>query len=210
MRNYIAIVDYGVGNLFSLRSSLLALGLDVQVSKEPKALQEANKIILPGVGAFEDAAKKLDLSGLGAVVKEEVKKGKPLLGICLGMQLLFDESHEFGCHAGLGLIPGTVCSLESDLRASGFGYKVPQIGWNPLQLHQENSPLFKYTSEGDAFYFVHSYYAKLAKEHLLASCEYGVQVTAAVQREHVFGTQFHPEKSGPVGLSMLKAFSEVI
>ncbi len=209
MRQDIVIVDYGVGNLFSLKSSLSALGLPVQVSGKKTDIQNASKIILPGVGAFQDAAEKLKISGLEDMLKEEVKKGKPLLGICLGMQLLFCESHEFGVHKGLGFVPGVVCSLEEDLRAGGFPYKVPQIGWNPLHLHRSQSPLLKYTKEGDAFYFVHSFYAKQCEDHLIASCEYGVQVTAAVQHDHVFGTQFHPEKSGPVGLSMLKAFSEV-
>ncbi len=209
MSNSITIVDYGVGNLFSLRSSLQALGIDVLVSGKKEDLQNASKIILPGVGAFQDAANKLAGAGLNDVLKEEAQKGKPLLGICLGMQLLFEESHEFGCHRGLGLIPGTVESLECDLKEAGFTYKVPQIGWNPLQLHQEDSPLLKYTKKGDAFYFVHSFYAKNCKSNLVASCEYGVQVTAAVQRDNVYGTQFHPEKSGTVGLAMLKAFSEV-
>ncbi len=209
MNKAVTIVDYGVGNLFSLSSSLKVLGIDVQISGKAQDLQNASKIILPGVGAFEDAAEKLRAAGLSDVLKEEAKKGKPLLGICLGMQLLFDESHEFGCHAGLGLIPGTVCSLEEDLQKAGYGYKVPQIGWNPVHLHKERSPLLKYTKEGDAFYFVHSFYAKTRTEYLVASCEYGIEVTAAVQQDNVYGTQFHPEKSGPVGLSMLKAFSEV-
>ena len=209
MSGQVTIVDYGVGNLFSLQSSLKSLGMRVIVSGREEDLREAKRIILPGVGAFSDAMRKLEVSGLGAVVKEKAGKGKPLLGICLGMQLLFEKSFEFGEHAGLGLVPGEVCPLEDDLRAAGYGYKVPQIGWNGLHLEKPACPLFKNTREGDAFYFVHSYYAKHCGGSLAASCEYGIPVTAAVWRNKVFGTQFHPEKSGKVGLAMLAAFAEV-
>ncbi len=205
----IAIVDYGVGNLFSLRCSLQTLGCDVQVTGDPTALAAAGRIILPGVGAFGDARKKLAETGLDEAVARQAQTGKPLLGICLGMQLLFDESHEFGCHAGLGLVPGQVCSLEGDLRAAGFDYKVPHIGWNPLHLEQPSSPLLRYIHEGDAFYYVHSFYAKNCDSSLIASSEYGVRVTGAVQNGNVYGTQFHPEKSGSVGLAMLRAFAEL-
>ncbi len=209
MQGKIAIVDYGVGNLFSLRCSLQALGLEAEVSGEAQALREAGRIILPGVGAFADAMAKLQASGLCETLAAEVKKGKPLLGICLGMQLLFEESHEFGRHRGLGFVPGQVRSLAEDLRGAGFGYKVPHIGWNPLRLRQPGCPLLKNTEEGQAVYFVHSYYLPGEAAQVAASSEYGVQVAAAVQQDNVFGTQFHPEKSGAVGLAILRAFAEV-
>ncbi len=210
MGTAIAIVDYGVGNLFSLCSSLKALGIEATVSGKAEVLRQAGRIILPGVGAFADAMAKLRASGLVPVLEEETQKGKPLLGICLGMQLLFEKSYEFGEHAGLGFVPGQVCSLEEDLRAAGFAYKVPHIGWNPLRLERPNSPLFRYTKQGDAAYFVHSYYAKNCADSLIASCEYGLPVAAAVQSGNVYGTQFHPEKSADVGLAMLRAFAEVV
>ncbi len=208
MRGKIVIVDYGVGNLFSLRCSLQALGLDTLVSQNPQDLREAGRILLPGVGAFEDAMAKLRASGLCETLADEVKKGKPLLGICLGMQLLFEESHEFGRHRGLGFVPGQVRSLAEDLRTGGFAYKVPHIGWNPLHLNRPASPLLANTREGDSVYFVHSFYVPGENATVVASSEYGVQVAAAVQRENVFGTQFHPEKSGAAGLAILRAFAK--
>ncbi|MDL2252890.1 imidazole glycerol phosphate synthase subunit HisH [Ruminococcaceae bacterium OttesenSCG-928-I18] len=209
MNDKITVIDYGVGNLFSLRSSLHALGFAVQLTGDPEELTKVSKIILPGVGAFGDAAQKLRSTGLAEALVDQAKRGKPLLGICLGMQLLFEKSFEFGECEGLGLVPGQVCSLEADLREAGLAYKVPHIGWNPLHLEKPTCPLFKNTREGDAFYFVHSYHAKNCGDSLAASCEYGLNVTAAVQADNVYGTQFHPEKSGKVGLSMLEAFGEV-
>lgn len=203
----IVIVDYGVGNLFSLSSSLSALGFDTVISNKKEDIISADKIILPGVGAFGDAIKKLNASGLVPTILDEVKKGKPMLGICLGMQLLFDKSYEYGEHKGLGLIKGEVVDLKSDLEKSGFDYKVPEMGWNLLKFHNK-SPLFKYINEGDYVYFVHSYHAVNCENSLIASTEYGIQVTAAVQNKNVFGAQFHPEKSGEVGLKILKAFCE--
>ena len=203
----IAIVDYGVGNLFSLVSSFKAIGAEVVITNDKKVIEKADKIILPGVGAFEDAVLKLRNSGLDNVIINEVNKGKYLLGICLGMQMLFEKSYEFGCHNGLGLIKGEVKDLKSDLQASGFDYKVPEMGWNLLKFHQK-SPLFKYIKEGDYVYFVHSYHAVNCEQSLIASTEYGIQVTAAVQNKNVYGAQFHPEKSGEVGLNILKAFCE--
>ena len=201
----VAIVDYGVGNLFSLASSFRAVGAEVIVTADPSVLRSAEKIVLPGVGAFGDAAEKLRASGLDKVVIEQAKMGKPLLGICLGMQLLFDKSLEYGEHAGLGLIPGEIRPI-ADVIPSDL--KIPQIGWNALHFGKEKSPLFCYLKEGDFVYFVHSYFADGCEDSLLATTEYGEDITAAVAKGNVAGTQFHPEKSGEVGLSILRAFAE--
>ena len=201
----IAIVDYGVGNLFSLRSSLAKLGLEAAVTADPEILRKADRLILPGVGAFADAMAKLEATGLVPVLKEEAEK-KPLLGICLGMQLLFERSYEYGIHAGLGLIPGEVCPLEPDLTDKSL--KVPQIGWNALYIVRDD-PLFRYIQEGEYVYYVHSYYAKHCAESTLAVSEYSIPVTGAVRCGKVYGTQFHPEKSGDTGLRILKAFAEL-
>ncbi len=200
----IAIIDYGVGNLFSLRSSLAYIGADAVVTGDPAVIAQANKIILPGVGAFEDAANKLRQSGLDKVIYEEVEKGKKLLGICLGMQMLFEESHEYGIHKGLGLIKGKVLPL-ADVAGD---LKVPHIGWNALCL-KKDSKLYKYVKEGDFVYFVHSFYGAECSESVSAVAEYGVSVTASVEKDNVYGTQFHPEKSGEVGLNILRAFCEM-
>lgn len=200
------IVDYGVGNLFSLKSSFRFVGADVTVTGEEKEIRRADKIVLPGVGAFGDAAEKLRERGLDAVVTDEARAGKPLLGICLGMQLLFDKSLEFGEHEGLGLIPGTVRPLSEVLPGT---YKIPQIGWNALRLTRPDCPILKYTREGECVYFVHSYHAVDCARSLAATAEYGVDVTAAVWRDNVFGCQFHPEKSGGTGLGILRAFCEL-
>ena len=207
----IAVIDYGVGNLFSLSSSLAYLGLENKVTRSARELDEASHIILPGVGAFGDAMEKLASTGLVPELERQAENGKPLLGICLGMQLLFEKSYEYGEHAGLGLLPGSVCPLEPDLAAAGFSYKVPHIGWNSLHLTEKGKkhPLFKYSKEGDYVYFVHSFYGKDCDESLLATSEYGIPVTASAANENVMGCQFHPEKSGEVGLRILKAFSEI-
>ena len=202
----IAIIDYGVGNLFSLRSSFGMIGADAAVTGDPAVIRSAERIVLPGVGAFEDAANKLRDAGLDEVVRAEAASGKPLLGICLGMQLLFDESHEFGVHKGLGLIPGKVVDMSPVI---GPGLKVPQIGWNALHLTQPEHPLWKYIRPDDCVYFVHSYYASECDGFVLATTEYGAELTAAAGRDNVLGCQFHPEKSGPVGLSILRAFCEM-
>ena len=199
----IAIVDYGVGNLFSLRSSLSAVGAEVTVTGDGDALRRADKIILPGVGAFGDTAAKLRVTGLDAVVIEEAKAGKPLLGICLGMQLLLERSLEYGEHAGLGLIPGDVVPLSPP-----DGLKVPHMGWNALQFSELRSPIFRDLRPGDYVYFVHSFHAANCP-CVTATAEYGIPVTAAVGRDNVYGCQFHPEKSGPVGLTILKSFCEL-
>ena len=202
----VAIVDYGVGNLYSLYSSFKCIGADVKVTSDEKEIREADKILLPGVGAFEDAAKKLRASGLDRVICDEVKNGKPLLGICLGMQMLFDRSFEFGEHEGLGLIKGSIRPI-SDVIPKGL--KIPHIGWNALSFVGEKNPIFKYINEGDFVYFVHSFYGADCDESVIATSEYGAPLTAAVAKGNVYGMQFHPEKSGEVGLNILKAFCEI-
>ena len=201
----IAIIDYGVGNLFSLISSFKYVGADVIVTSDVEEIRKADKIILPGVGAFGDAIKMLKESELDKVVIEEAKSGKPLMGICLGMQLLFEKSYEYGEHEGLGLLKGSVVPMECSLPKE---LKIPQIGWNGL-IFKKESPLFKYLKNGDFVYFVHSYYADNCEESLLATTEYGKELTAAVAYKNVMGCQFHPEKSGEVGLKILKAFCEM-
>lgn len=201
----VAIVDYGVGNLFSLKSSFAAIGVEAVVSADPKVLESADRIILPGVGAFEDAAKKLRNSGLDKVLKELAEKGKPLMGICLGMQLLFEKSYEYGEHEGLGLIKGAVKPIKDVIPSD---LKIPHIGWNPLVI-KKSSPLFSKINDGDCVYFVHSFYAADCDDSVIAVSEYGAELTAAVQSKNVFGCQFHPEKSGKVGLNILKAFVEM-
>ena len=199
----IAIVDYGVGNLFSLQSSFAFIGQRAEVTADRERILNADRVVLPGVGAFGDAADKLNASGLADAVREAAARGVPLLGICLGMQLLFDQSEEFGPHEVLGLIPGRVVSM----RGVAAGLKLPQIGWNALHLTRPH-PLFRYVREGDQVYFVHSFHGTDCGESLLATTEYGGAVTAAVGKNNVLGCQFHPEKSGKVGLSILKAFAE--
>ena len=200
----IAIVDYSVGNLFSLSSSLKMVGAEAVVTGDEEVIRKADKIILPGVGAFSDAIAKLRATGLDEVIVEEAKAGKPLLGICLGMQMLFEESHEYGVHKGLGLIKGKVVPMKGRIPEN---LDIPHMGWNALKFHRP-SPIFKYINEGDCVYFVHSYFADGCEESLTASAEYGIPLTAAVQNGNVFGCQFHPEKSGNTGLKILKAFCE--
>ena len=201
----VGIVDYGVGNLFSLVSSLKAVGADAVVTGDADVLRNADKIILPGVGAFGDAAAKLRATGLDRVIIEEAKAGKPLLGICLGMQLLLERSFEYGEHKGLGLIEGDIVPISNVIPAD---LKIPHIGWNALKFTENKSPLFKYINEGDHVYFVHSYYGANCAKDTVAVSEYGAELTAAVARGNVMGCQFHPEKSGEVGLKILKAFCE--
>lgn len=201
----IAIVDYGVGNLFSLKSSLEFIGADAVITNEENCILSADKIILPGVGAFEDAVKKLRSSGLGDIVISEAKSGKPLLGICLGMQMLFEKSYEYGEHEGLGLLEGNVQPLEGAIPSE---LKIPHIGWNKLDFTENSSPLFRYIRNGDFVYFVHSYYAVTPEKNVIAYSDYGIPVTAAVAKGNIFGCQFHPEKSGSVGLNILRGFCE--
>ena len=201
----VGIVDYGVGNLFSLVSSFAAIGAEAAATGDPETLLKADRLILPGVGAFGDAAEALRSSGLGRVVLEAARKGTPLLGICLGMQLLFDESLEYGRHPGLGLIPGQVRPIAEVIPGD---YKIPHIGWNALRFTGRPCPLFRDVREGDYVYFVHSYAAMDCAADTAAVTDYGAPLTAAVWKENVFGCQFHPEKSGRVGLGILRAFCE--
>lgn len=202
----IAIIDYGVGNLFSLKSSFSAIETEAVVTNDVSTIRNAEKIILPGVGAFSDAANKLMTSGMDKIIAEETKKGKPLMGICLGMQLLFDKSFEFGEHEGLGLISGEIAPIKDVIPED---LKIPHIGWNSLKFTYNKSPLFKYINEGDFVYFVHSFYANNCDKNVIATSNYGADLTAAVQKDNIFGCQFHPEKSGTVGLNILRAFCEL-
>jgi len=201
----IAIVDYGVGNLFSLKSSLAAIGAAAIVTADPAVIKGADRVILPGVGAFGDARAKLRESGLDRVVIEVAKSGKPILGICLGMQMLFEKSFEYGEHEGLGLIGGEIRPIADVIPKD---LKIPHIGWNALHFSKEKHPLFKYLDEGECVYFVHSYYGANCKRSVIATAEYGAELTAAVADGNVMGCQFHPEKSGNAGLSILRAFCE--
>ena len=200
----IAIIDYGVGNLFSLTSSFKAIGADVIVTNDIATIKAADKLVLPGVGAFRDAAKKLRESGMDKVIIEEVAEGKPLMGICLGMQLLFEKSYEYGEHEGLGLLQGDIKPFAGAIDES---LKIPHIGWNAIDV-KPDCPIFKYVKTGDHVYFVHSFYAQLSSV-TAASAEYGIAFTAAVAKDNVYGCQFHPEKSGEVGLNILRGFNEI-
>lgn len=201
----LAIIDYGVGNLFSLQCSLKKIGVDAVVTNDPQTIKNADRIILPGVGAFGDASEKLYESGLVELITEQANSGKPFLGICLGMQLLFEKGYEYGEHKGLGFLKGNVISLEGKIDKS---LQIPHMGWNALDFQKE-SPLFKYINNGDFVYFVHSYYATDCEDSVIATSEYSIPVTAAVGKGNIFGCQFHPEKSGDVGLNILKAFCEI-
>lgn len=204
----LGIIDYGVGNIFSLYSSFAAIGEEAALISDPDKLNEFDRIILPGVGAFSDAATKLRGCGMDVAVREQVSKGKPLLGICLGMQLLFEKSYEYGEHDGLGLIHGSVVPMKGKISDT---LQIPHIGWNALSFTEKgkNDPLFKYTADGDHVYFVHSYYADHCADSVTAFAEYDIPLTASVSKDNVFGAQFHPEKSGKVGLKILKAFCEI-
>ena len=201
----IAIIDYGVGNLFSLKSSFNSVGAEVVVTGDTDIITTADKLILPGVGAFEDAAKKLKYSGLDKVIKEQTALGKPLMGICLGMQMLFEKSYEFGEHEGLGLIKGSVVSMKGKIPED---LNIPHIGWNALE-KKKDSPILKYVNDGDCVYFVHSFYATDCDDNVTSVAEYGIPLTASVQSGNIYGCQFHPEKSGKVGLDILRAFCEL-
>lgn len=202
----VAIVDYGVGNLFSLVSTFRIIGQEAIVSSDPDVLIRADRLILPGVGAFEDAMKKLTSSRLDLTVREFASSGKPLMGICLGMQLLFDKSYEYGEFEGLGLIPGVIRPIREKIPED---LKIPHIGWNALRMTDLKSPIYTKISDGDFVYFVHSYYAADCDQHVTANAEYGSMLTASVQKNNIYGCQFHPEKSGEVGLKILRAFCEL-
>lgn len=199
----IAIIDYGMGNLFSLSSSLKSLGYEVEITADPEKLRASDKLFLPGVGAFRDAQERLFSTGLADVIRELAAEGKPLMGICLGMQLLFDKSYEYGEYEGLGLIPGNVVPMEGSIDPE---LKIPQIGWNALHFTGLEHPAFADTREGEFVYFVHSYYATDCDPYVVATTEYSKELTAAVAKDNVCGCQFHPEKSGEVGLRLLDAF----
>ena len=199
----VGIIDYGVGNLFSLCSSFKAIGEAAFVSGDPAELERADRLVLPGVGAFEDAANKLRSSGLDSFVREQAAAGKPLLGICLGMQMLFEKSFEYGEHEGLGLLKGQVVPMAGRIAQD---LKIPHMGWNQLNVQQGR--LLK-DVDGQFVYFVHSYYAQGCEDSLAATAEYSIPITAAVEQGNIFGCQFHPEKSGNVGLSILRAFCAV-
>ncbi|MCD7728926.1 MAG: imidazole glycerol phosphate synthase subunit HisH [Clostridia bacterium] len=202
----IAVIDYGVGNLYSLSSSLSFLGIENTVTADKNKINDASAVILPGVGAFSDAYAKLQAGGLIPVLESQVKAGKPLLGICLGMQMLFSKSLEYGEHKGLGYISGTVAPISPDLKQQ---VKVPHMGWNSLCFKKPSS-LYKYVNDGEYVYFVHSFYAKECEESVIATAVYGgTELTASVERDNVFGTQYHPEKSGATGLKILRAFCEL-
>ena len=200
----IAIVDYGVGNLFSLSSSFRYIGEDAAVTGDRKTISNADKIVLPGVGAFGDAAQKLRETGLDSLLKEQAAAGKRIMGICLGMQLLFEKSYEYGEHEGLGLLKGEIVPMKGRISPD---LNIPQIGWNALHF-KKDSLLLKNINEGDHVYFVHSYFADKCEDSLAATTEYGIEMTAMVHKDNIMGCQFHPEKSGDVGLAILKAFSE--
>ncbi len=200
----IAIMDYGVGNLFSLRSSLAYIGAEAVVTSDPKTIRGCDKIILPGVGAFGDAAEKLRQTGLDQVIRQEALAGKPLMGICLGMQLLFEKSYEYGEHEGLGLLTGEVVPMAGRIPAE---LKIPHIGWNALSI-KDTCPILKYVKNGDYVYFVNSFFVPGENANAAAVTDYGVSITATAAKGNIFGCQFHPEKSGEVGLSILRAFSE--
>ncbi len=202
----VAIIDYGVGNLFSLKSSLSFINVDAVVTSDPEVIKKASHIILPGVGAFPDAAAKLRATGLVDFIKDEVAGGKPLLGICLGMQMLCSKSYEYGICDGLDFVPGEVVDMTPELPE---GLKVPHIGWNALKFKGKKSEIYKYVNEGDCVYFVHSFYAKADDKCISATTEYGIELTASIENGNVYGTQFHPEKSGKVGLEILRAFCEI-
>lgn len=202
----IAIVDYGVGNLFSLVSSFKAIGADAIVTRDKEIIKKADKIVLPGVGAFSDAAEKLRQSGLDELIIEQASCGKPILGICLGMQLMFKRSFEYGCHEGLGLIDSDIIPFNEALPSS---FKIPHIGWNSLKIKSKDCPLFKYINDGDYVYFVHSYFAQSEINECAASAEYAIDFAACVWKDNIYACQFHPEKSGEVGLNILKGFCEI-
>ncbi len=202
-----SIVDYGVGNLFSLKSSFAFIGEEAVITSDADTIRKSDRVILPGVGAFGDAAKKLRESGLSDVVCEEAKRGKPFMGICLGMQLLFERSYEYGIHEGLSLLSGSIRPIADVIPK---GLKIPHIGWNALSLRKgDGDPVFKYINDGDFVYFVHSFYAAECEPVIAATAEYGAPLTAAVASGNIFGCQFHPEKSGKVGLNILRGFCEV-
>ncbi len=208
MKN-IAIIKYDVGNVYSLSSSLKFLGYNAVITNDENEIKNASHIFLPGVGAFGDAMEKLKQTGLIPTLSEAVNNNKKLMGICLGMQLLFESSNEYGKHEGLAFLKGHISDIKTDMNSAGFSHKVPHMGWNNLQIKSKENALSKSINEGDSVYFVHSFYAKNCDDSLVAYSEYGIDIPAIVANENVYGCQFHPEKSGKVGLEILKAFVEL-
>ena len=203
----IAVIDYGVGNLFSLKSSLDYTGLENIFTSSESEIRKADALILPGVGAFRDAIDILNKTGLGTIVKEEAEKGKKILGICLGMQILFDKSYEYGEYKGLGLINGNIISMKDNLKNKKL--KVPHMGWNSLEFLKEDK-ILKYINVGEYVYYVHSYYAENCNDSVIACSDYDIKIPGIVKNNNIYGIQFHPEKSGKTGLNILKAFGEMI
>ncbi len=201
----VGIIDYGVGNLFSLKSSLAYIGVNAEIVNNEKGVAKCDRIILPGVGAFGDAANALKQTGMGDIVKNAARENMPLMGICLGMQLLFEQGLEFGVYEGLGLIPGKVVSIKPLIGDN----KIPHIGWNALSFTDNKGDIYKYTKDGEFVYFVHSFHADCPAEYITAKTEYGSMLTASVQNGNVMGAQYHPEKSGDAGLMILKSFCEI-
>ncbi|MCC0644360.1 MULTISPECIES: imidazole glycerol phosphate synthase subunit HisH [unclassified Clostridioides] len=197
------IVDYGLGNIDSVSRGFKKAGIETKISNNLNEIKEANSLILPGVGAFRDSINALNKLDLVPIIKEHVSKRKFLIGICLGMQLLYEKSYEYGEYEGLGLIEGSIDKLDISL-------KVPHMGWNNLKFNKKNDDILKYIKEDDYVYFVHSYYANSSNEELVAFSEYEKKIPAIVRKDNVYGIQFHPEKSGEVGLNILKAYGEMI
>ena len=206
----INIIDYEMGNLRSVAKAFEKLGFAARVSSNPADIDSADKVVLPGVGAFRDCIDNLRQGGFVAPLLEHLDKGKPLLGICVGMQMLFDESEEFGLHQGLGLIPGRVVRFPADMVENGERLKVPHMGWNTLNIRKA-SPLLQGIVDGSYVYFVHSYYCAAEKpEDIAASCVYGdVEFCASVWRDNMMATQFHPEKSQDLGLEIFQNFGDL-
>ena len=207
----IAVIDYGVGNLFSLLSSLKYVGLDTKLTNNIEEIKNAEGIILPGVGAFRDAIGNLEKYGLKETLISEAKKGKPFLGICLGMQMLFEKSYEYGEYEGLGLINGTVEEIKKYIPENS-DLKIPHMGWNSLIINDrfKDDKILKDVDNNEYVYYVHSYFAKIDMKNIVTYSEYGTKIPGIVKNENVYGMQFHPEKSGDTGLKLLKNWGELI
>ena len=205
----IAIIDYGMGNLRSVQKGFEKVGCEAVVTADPKVLLEAERVVLPGVGAFRDCMRNLEHGGFVEPILKVIKEGKPFLGICLGLQLLFTESEEFGIHKGLDVIPGRVLRFPEGMMEAGEELKVPHMGWNQLDMKRP-SPLFEGIDTGTNVYFVHSYYVKPDDESVVAATtSYGIDFCASIRRDNVVAAQFHPEKSQEKGLQMLKNFAQM-
>ena len=207
----IAVIDYGVGNLFSLLSSLNYVGLHTKLTNDIEEIKNANGIILPGVGAFRDAIGNLEKYGLKETLINEAKSGKPFLGICLGMQMLFEKSYEYGEYEGLGLINGTVEEIKKYIPENS-DLKIPHMGWNSLIINErfKDDKILKDVDNNEYVYYVHSYFAKTDMKNIVTYSEYGTKIPGIVKNENVYGMQFHPEKSGDTGLKLLKNWGELI